>query len=125
MFLRSELTMSLVRTFTARGITSLGGAALLVVLGRLYGTEGVGIFALAQSLLMAAALFSRYGMDNALMRFVGRNPQSSHVYAYLRRAAAKSLLISTIAGIILFLAVGFGHKFSTRRICRRCSSALP
>lgn len=103
-FIRGGLGLALLRTFAARSITSAGGFVLVVVLGRLYGTEGVGVFALAQSLIMASALISRYGMDNALMRFVGRDLQSPHVYAYLRHAVVRAMLVSTAAGVVIFLS---------------------
>lgn len=101
--LRSELRRAIVRTFIARGITALGSFALIVVLARLYGTHGVGVFALAQSVLIAAAIFGRYGMDNALMRFVGRDPRSLQVKAYLRRACLKAFFLSLLTGGIMFL----------------------
>lgn len=102
--LKGPMALTLLRTFMAQGIAAGGSFMLLVVLGRLYGTAGVGVYALAQSLLMAVAIFSRYGMDNALMRFVGRDVQAPHVYAYLRYACIKALLFSIVGGVALFFS---------------------
>lgn len=111
---KGELATTLLRTFTARGIAALGSFVLVAVLGRLYGPAGVGVFALAQSLLMAIAIFSRYGMDNAFMRFVGRDVHSPQVYAYLRYACIKALLLSVIGGVALFFSRGlWAHVFDT------------
>lgn len=76
---------------------------LFVVLGRLYGAEGVGVFALAQSIYLGAGILARYGMDNALMRYVGQDPTSSAVPVYLRWALIKSALLSTTAAVLVFL----------------------
>src|SRR5690625_6773926 len=95
--------LALIRTFTARGLTSVGSFVLIVVLGRLYGTQGVGVFALAQSLIMVAALLSRYGMDSALMRFVGRDLKSPCVFAYVRYAIVRAMPSSLVAGTVIFL----------------------
>lgn len=103
-FARGEMGLALIRTFMARGLTSVGSFVLVVILGRLYGAQGVGVFALAQSLIVAAALLSRYGMDNALMRFVGRDPQSPQIYSYLRYAVARALVVSTVAGAAIYFS---------------------
>ena len=47
--LKGELALALIRTFIARGIAAVGGVLLFVVLGRLYGAEGVGVFALGRA----------------------------------------------------------------------------
>lgn len=102
--LHGDMAMAIVRTFSARGVTSIGSFVLVVVLGRLYGTVGVGVFALAQSLVFAASLLSRYGMDNALMRFVGRDAQSPDVYIYFHYAVIRALSVSSVIGIIIFFS---------------------
>lgn len=101
--LKGELALALICTFLARGIAAVGGIVLFVVLGRLYGAEGVGVFALAQSVFIGAGIFGRYGMDNALMRYVGQDPTSQAVSIYLRWALAKSAYLSTAAAVFVFL----------------------
>lgn len=101
--LRGEMGRALIRTFVARAIAALGALALLLVIGRLYGPEGVGIFALAQSLLLGAGILARTGMDNALMRFVGQGHDSPHVLLYLRWAVSRSLLISFLMMVVLWI----------------------
>lgn len=98
------LGAALLRTFAARGVASVGSFVLVVVIGRLYGTAGLGVFALALSLLTAAALLARYGMDNALMRFAGRDLASPFVCAYLRYAVVRSLCASIVAAVVIYLS---------------------
>ncbi len=101
--LKGELALALMRTFIAKGIAAVGGIVLFIVLGRLYGAVGVGVFALAQSIYLGAGILARYGMDNALMRYVGQDPTASLVPVYLRWALTKSALLSTVAAILVFL----------------------
>lgn len=100
---QGELGIAFIRTFIARGIAAVGSFALIVAIGRFYGATGVGVFALAQSLLIAAATLARYGMDNAVMRFVGRDPQSSHVIIYVRKAFFRTFLLSVLASAVMIL----------------------
>lgn len=102
-YLKGELVISLARTFIARGIAALGGLLLAVVLGRLYGPAGVGVFALAQSLYMGAGILARYGMNNALMRYVGQDFQAGAITTYLRWALHKAGLLSLVAAVVIFL----------------------
>lgn len=104
--LGGEMGRSLIRTFVARGIAALGALALLVVAGRLYGPEGVGVLALAQSLLLGAGILAMAGMNNALMRFVGQDHGSPHVLLYLRWAVSRGLLISLFMVTVLWVGRG-------------------
>lgn len=103
---KGEMALTLGRTFLARGIAALGSLALVVVIGRVYGASGVGVYALAHSLIMGAAILARFGMDNALMRFVGEDHHSPYVLRFFilacRRALGWSLLVS--------LAIFFGRR---------------
>jgi O-antigen/teichoic acid export membrane protein len=94
---------ALIRTFVARAIAALGALALALVIGRLYGPEGMGVYALAQSLLLGAGTLARAGMDNALMRYVGQDHGSPYVLRYLRWASTRSLVISLIAAGVLWV----------------------
>lgn len=101
--MHGDMASALMRTFTARGVASLGSFVLIVILGRLYGAQGVGIFALAQSLIVAVSIFGRWGMNSALIRFVGRDNDSPKVQAYLRYACLKAGLISTVGMVVVYL----------------------
>ncbi|WP_148255527.1 lipopolysaccharide biosynthesis protein [Aidingimonas lacisalsi] len=96
------MAFALIRTFIARGIAALGSLALVIVIGRLYGAAGVGVFALAQSIIIGAGTLARYGMNHAIMRFVGQDYHSPHVMVYLYWGCKKALLLSAIAALIIF-----------------------
>ncbi|WP_431023360.1 lipopolysaccharide biosynthesis protein [Halomonas sp. H5] len=104
------MALALGRTFIARGIAALGALLLVLVLGRIYGPVGVGVFALAQSIILGAGTLARYGMDNALMRYVGQEPGAPHVLTYLRWACRKALALSVLAAGIIFLVRGFMER---------------
>ncbi|WP_161796802.1 lipopolysaccharide biosynthesis protein [Halomonas sp. HG01] len=113
--LKGEMALTLARTFLARGIAALGSLALVVVLGRLYGSAGVGVYALAQGLLLGAATLARFGMNHALMRYVGEAPHSPYVMRYLRWACRRVLGLSIVLALVIFfgrdlLARGFGTE---------------
>ncbi len=101
--LRSDTGKALVRTFLAKAVAALGALALVAVVGRLYGPGGVGIFALAQSILLSAGIMARRGMDNALMRYVGRDIGSSRVGSYLYWAVGRSLWVSVPLFLLLIV----------------------
>lgn len=104
--LKGEMAIALGRTFMARGVAALGSLALVIVLGRLYGAAGVGVYALAHALLMGAALLARVGMDNALIRFVGADHRSPHVILYLRWACCKAIGLSSVIALAIFFGRG-------------------
>lgn len=101
--LNGEMGRALIRTFMARAVAALGTLVFAVVVGRLYGPTGVGVYALAQSLLLGAGILSRRGMDNALMRYVGQDHHSPYILTYLRWACRQSLIVSCLAGIVLWV----------------------
>lgn len=112
--LRSDLAVSLVRTFSARALAALGALGLLLVVGRNYGPSGVGVLALSQSILLGAGLLSKGGMDNALMRYVGQNPGASEVLRYLGWALRRGLFVAVCVCIAVLLArKGFESVFAS------------
>lgn len=101
--LRGDLARALLRTFVARGVAAIGGFALVVVMGRLYGAQGVGVYALGVSFVMGVGVFARWGMDNALVRFVGRDTRSPKVRPFLWLACKRAVIISMIAAALVYL----------------------
>jgi len=105
--LRGDLALTLARTFTARAIAALGALGLMVVVGRLHGPAGVGVLALAQSFLLGAGLLSKSGMDNALMRYVGQDPDSHEVMRYFAWAVKRAMLSAFPVAFLLLLLRGY------------------
>lgn len=105
--LQSEIGLSFLRTFVARGIAALGAVVLLVVVGRILGPEGVGVLALAQAVLFCASLVATRGMDNALMRYVGQDHNSGHIFIYLRWAVLQGVVVGIVVAALLALLRGW------------------
>lgn len=101
--LRSDLGFTLMRTFAARGVMSFGSFLFVVVLGHLYGANGVGVYALAQSLVLGIAILGRWGMNNALVRFIGRDKCAPEATAYLWYACKRAAIISVAAALAVFV----------------------
>ncbi|WP_417215149.1 lipopolysaccharide biosynthesis protein [Alcanivorax sp.] len=105
-YLRSDMGKALVRTSIARGVAALGALALAVVIGRLYGPDGMGVYALGYSILMGAGILVRTGSDLALMRYVSQEPNSPAVILYLRWAGRRVASLCILPMIVLWLAKG-------------------
>lgn len=101
--LRTPLGSALLSTFLVRFIVAVGTLGLGILIGRLFGPGGMGLYAIAQSLLLGIAMLARQGMDGSLMRYVGRNAASSHINLYLYWALRRSLIVSFLAAISLWL----------------------
>ncbi len=79
---------------------------LNVILARLLGAEGSGIFFLAFTIVLVVAAIGRVGMENALVRFVAANiasEQPGKVLGVYRKAMLYSLVMSAILAVLLYL----------------------
>ena len=101
--MRGEMAKAFLRTFVARAIAALGALGLALVIGRLYGPDGMGVYALAYGFLLGVGTVARMGMDNGLMRYVGQDPSSHHVFVYLRWTLRRTLILSVASGALLWL----------------------
>lgn len=99
---KSEIFKAIFLTFLARGLVTAGSLFLLIVLGNLFGPEGVGAYALSQSVIWAAAIVSRYGMNDAVMRFVSQDRDNIKSLVYLRWGTERALYLSTFSGCVIF-----------------------
>lgn len=98
------LLSALVGTSAAKAIAALGSVALVAIIGRLYGASGVGVYAIAQSVIAIAGTVSNYGMNGAMLRFAGRDHRSAGVLTYLRWAAVRCAVFSVAGALLLFFA---------------------
>ncbi|WP_288368517.1 hypothetical protein [uncultured Alcanivorax sp.] len=109
--LKGETAKTLIRTFLAKGMSAFGALGLIMIVGQLYGPKGVGVYALAQSILLGAGILSRRGMDNALLRFIGRDYRSLLVRRYLYWAGVRSLFVSVPLSLAIFLLRDWFESF--------------
>lgn len=86
------------------------GFAMNVLIARLFGAEGTGLFFLAITVASIAALFGRLGLDNAVVKFIAAAASVSDwglVNAISRRSLLLVLVSSVLTSVVLFLISGF------------------
>ncbi len=79
---------------------------LSVVMARLLGAEGSGIFFLAFTIVLIVAAIGRVGMDNALVRFIAANVAAKRpgkVLGVYQKAMLYSLVTATALSVLLYL----------------------
>lgn len=79
---------------------------LNVVLARLLGAEGSGIFFLALTIVLIVATVGRVGMENALVRFIAANvaaEQPGKVLGVYRKALFWSFVVSVVLSMLLYV----------------------
>jgi O-antigen/teichoic acid export membrane protein len=79
--------------------------ALNVVLGRMLGATGVGLYFLALSVVTIATVLGRVGLDNALLRFTAASASSGDWVA-IKGLFIKSMQITLITSSLLTISVG-------------------
>ncbi len=86
---------------------------LNVVLARLLGAEGSGIFFLALTIVLVAAAVGRVGMENALVRFIAANTstgQLGKVLGVYKMSMLFSIFMSAVITVFLYLLVPWLSK---------------
>ncbi|GEK73660.1 MULTISPECIES: lipopolysaccharide biosynthesis protein [Halomonas] len=95
-------------TFLARGVTAFSSVILVMMIGKFYGLKQLGFFAIAQSVILGVSIICRYGMNNTLVYYIGRDPKSDSIISYLVKAISLSSLISLFPIAMLLL---YGDSF--------------
>lgn len=106
----SELLSRIGLTFVSRGFSAFGTLALSFVLGRIMGAAGVGLFMLAFSLVTGLGVLARFGMDSALLRFVGIAYCERDRTAY-REIKIKAYCLATALSLICACMLYFGQNW--------------
>lgn len=109
--LSSEIWSDLVRSSASAFGLKIAGAGLSfafnVLLGRLLGADGSGLYFLALTVVSMASVVSRMGMDNALIRFTAEGASSGD-WGSVETVHRKGVAISSAVGVGLALAVFLG-----------------
>lgn len=93
-------------SFAVRGLGVVCGFAMHVLLSRVLGAQGAGMFYLALTLMMAGAAIGKFGLDTTLMRFAGSAAQAGDmatVRGLYRQAGLLSSLIAIAVTAPLFV----------------------
>ncbi len=102
-----ELIQRASQAFVMRSLGAGLEFGFSVLLARMLGAEGAGIFFLALTMMMIGTVLGRVGLDNAVLRFVAANASGSDwiaVKGVYRRAISVALPASAAAGVTIFLA---------------------
>ena len=102
--------------FLLRGL----GAGLVfsvnVVIGRLLGAEGAGIYFIALSVINMLAVVAKIGLDNALLRFIAaatNTNDSGKVRSFFRAGMRMAVVASAVTvGLVLAVAPWIAKQFS-------------
>ena len=99
------------KSFVAFVMKALGaglGFVFNVLLARMLGADGAGVFFLALTVTTIASVFGRIGLDNTLVRFTAGNAglgNWSAVKGIYRKGMLLTLVASTAASLVMFLLV--------------------
>ena len=102
---------------------------LALLIARLYGPEGLGVYTLALAFATGAALIGVLGMDRASTRFVALHRarhESGAVVGLARFATAVTVLLSAALAAVLFVAAGRDRaRLAPARAGRTCCGHGP
>ncbi len=109
------LLVTVALTFASRGIMAFGTLFLNLVLARLLGPAGVGLFMLGFSLIMGLAVLGRFGMDSALLRFGGIAVAEVNAAAF-RGLRRQSVRVAMIMSLLLAVTLLLGREWIAREV---------
>lgn len=98
----SEVLHGAALAFVLRGLGAGLAFLLNAVIARLLGAEGAGLYFLALSVTMIAAVIARLGLDNALLRFVSVHA-SKEEWSLVRGVFSMGMRMAIISSAILTL----------------------
>lgn len=99
----SQLILPLFFTFISKGGAAFGAVFLLVVIGKMFGSAGVGVFSLLQGIVLIFATAARFGTGGALIRYVAKSDHEEGV-RYFICSVKLSIAISLFMSCAFFLA---------------------
>jgi O-antigen/teichoic acid export membrane protein len=99
-FRKSELILPVILSASVRAIGAGSAFGLSVVIGQYYGVKDAGIFFISLSLIMVLAAFSRCGLDNTVLRFIGAEKSQNESLNRSHSIMKKSLVVTVVASVI-------------------------
>lgn len=98
--------MKILFVFALRGGTAIFTLLFNIVLARMLGAEGAGLFTLAYSVVLVASIIARFGMDRSLLRKVAAHVSMDEwepVRSNYLAALQVSLLLSGAFAVLMFV----------------------
>lgn len=105
------LSRKFFNTFVVRGITALGQVSYAVILGWLFGPEGVGLLALAQSIMLTGSTLARFGQNTSLLRFIGSTNSDPKIHQFFYQAQFITIFLSIVLSTLIFIGSSSIEKF--------------
>lgn len=99
-----EVVSGTASTFVIRIVGAVFSFALSVVLGRMLGVNGVGLYFLALSVISIATVLGRVGLDNTLLRFTAASTSSGDWVA-VKGLYLKGIRFTLVASSLMTIAV--------------------
>ena len=93
--------------FVLKGLGAVLGFSFNVLLGRMLGAEGAGLYYLSLSVITMATVVGRLGLDKSLLRFTAANAEAqdwASVSGLYRRGMRIALGTSILAAVVLLIA---------------------
>lgn len=95
-----------------------------LVLARLLGAEGVGVYSLAFTIMTLAAIVGRFGLDGAMTRFVAARASESD-WAGVKGVVRNALYLTLVVSLLLVLAIVVSADWLAESIFEKESLAEP
>lgn len=91
-------------------LATIVGFLVSIILGRFYGPEGMGVYALMLNTILIAATFSTAGLDNAVVKFVSGDLATNNNIGASRTLNTAVLMVLVLA-ICIVAIIYFGRIF--------------
>jgi O-antigen/teichoic acid export membrane protein len=111
-------------SFVARALGTALNFLFQIILARLLGAHGVGIYYLALSTTTSAALIARMGMDHNLTRTVAAQAESEN-WAAIRQVASHALRAGLIAAVLAVAIVFFSAGWVSEHVFAKPDLTAP
>lgn len=104
-----KIILDILKVIPTRGISALGGVLLNYILALQFGAYGVGQFAVIFSIVGLFGIISKYGMDNAILRFASISYDEGDVVnarKYVNYSIARSISLSLFLATLMYFSSG-------------------
>jgi len=104
-----------VLTFISRSIGAVSQFGLNILVARTLGVEGSGLYFLSFTVVIAASIIGKIGLDHSLARLVGTDWASGKV-ALVRGVYFQSILISSVASVLVSVLLVLNSNYIAHEI---------
>lgn len=112
-------------TYSFRVFSALGSVALIFVIARITGAEGVGLFSLGLAILMSLATISKLGNDGVLMKYIARTKYAPEHRYFLSWAFKRTLRSSVFLALMTaFVASMLSHNVPVANVILALTPAV-